>query len=40
MERYELLINGKWKPAHSGGTFSVYNPATTELIAEVAMGWA
>lgn len=40
MERYELLINGKWKPAHSGGTFSVYNPATTELIAEVAKGGA
>ncbi|MFH1742941.1 MAG: aldehyde dehydrogenase family protein [bacterium] len=36
MERYDLLINGKWVPARSGETFSVYDPARTEVIAEVA----
>lgn len=29
-------INGQWVDADSGETFPVYNPATQELIAEVA----
>ena len=32
------FINGEWVPAKSGKTFSTYNPATDELIAEVAEG--
>ena len=33
-----LLINGKWKPSISGRTFTVFNPATGENLAEVASG--
>ncbi len=36
MERYELLIDGKWQPAVSGETFTTYNPAKGEAIAEIA----
>src|SRR6187399_835110 len=32
----QLLINGQWVPSASGKTFSTYNPATEELIADVA----
>lgn len=32
----EAFINGAWTPADSGKTFPVYNPATGELLAEVA----
>lgn len=34
--RQDLLIGGKWSPAESKETFPVCNPATGELIAEVA----
>jgi phenylacetaldehyde dehydrogenase len=33
-----LLINGQWGPAASGQTFPTYNPATGEVICEVAAG--
>ncbi|MEM0915202.1 MAG: aldehyde dehydrogenase family protein, partial [Planctomycetota bacterium] len=33
-----MLINGKWVQAHSGKTFDVFNPATDEVIAQVAEG--
>lgn len=34
----QLLIDGQWRPAVSGKTFDVYNPATGEVIARVAEG--
>lgn len=34
----QLLIDGQWCDAVSGETFSTYNPATGEKIAEVALG--
>ncbi len=34
----KLLIDGKWVPAASGSTFGVTNPATGEVIAQVAEG--
>ncbi|MGH8611121.1 MAG: aldehyde dehydrogenase family protein [Gammaproteobacteria bacterium] len=34
----KLLIDGAWVPAASGKTFPVYNPATSEVIAQVAEG--
>lgn len=34
----QLLIDGSWVSAHSGKTFEVYNPATAEVIAQVAEG--
>src|SRR6201996_8659007 len=36
----QLLINGEWMDAASGKTFSVYDPATGETIAQVAEGEA
>ncbi len=36
METYELLINGKWKPAKSGEIFEGLNPALTQPLARVA----
>src|SRR5580704_5758763 len=33
-----LLINGKWVAAVSGKTFPTYNPATGEVLAQVAEG--
>jgi len=33
-----VLIDGQWRPAHSGRTFSVYDPATTEPLFDVADG--
>ena len=35
---HKLLINGEWRPAVSGKTFEVFNPATGEVIARVAEG--
>lgn len=32
----ELYINGKWRPAKSGKTFQVEDPATQEILSEVA----
>src|ERR1700734_3982513 len=34
----KLLINGKWVDAASGKTFASYNPATGEVLANVAAG--
>jgi phenylacetaldehyde dehydrogenase len=34
----KLLINGKWVDAASGKTFATYNPATGEVLANVAAG--
>src|SRR5215510_6847572 len=34
----KMLINGKWVAAASGKTFPTYNPATGEVLAEVAEG--
>src|SRR5215470_17722862 len=34
----QCLINGKWQPAKSGKTFETINPATEEVIANVAEG--
>ena len=34
--RKQLLINGEWRDASSGATMPVVNPATEEVIAEVA----
>ena len=34
----ECFIDGKWRPAMSGKTFETINPATEEVICEVAEG--
>ena len=34
----DLFINNEWRPAASGLRFPVENPATEEVIAEVALG--
>ncbi len=34
----QLFINGQWQEAASGRTFPTINPATTEVIAEIAEG--
>jgi phenylacetaldehyde dehydrogenase len=39
-EKHQLLIGGSWKPAQSGETFNVENPATEAVIARVARGGA
>jgi len=36
--KHKMLINGKWVAAASGKTFPTYNPATGEVLAEVAEG--
>ena len=36
--RADLFINNEWRPAASGKRFPVENPATEEVIAEVAQG--
>jgi len=38
VQQAQLYINGEWRPARSGRTFAVRNPATREVIAEVADG--
>ncbi|KKK37816.1 aldehyde dehydrogenase [Mesobacillus campisalis] len=37
---FPLFINGKWQQAASMGTFDVHNPATGDVVAEVAKGSA
>ena len=37
-ERRKMLINGKWVEAISGKTFPTYNPATGEVLAQIAEG--
>ena len=34
----KMLINGTWREAVSGKTFQTYNPATGDVLAEVAEG--
>ena len=36
--RTDLFINNEWRPAASGKRFPVENPATEELLADVALG--
>jgi aldehyde dehydrogenase (NAD+) len=36
LERYDLFIDGKFRPASSGKRFATENPATEETLAEVA----
>jgi succinate-semialdehyde dehydrogenase/glutarate-semialdehyde dehydrogenase len=36
----ELFIDGKWTPSSSGATFPVENPATNQVLAQVADGTA
>ncbi len=36
--KHKMLINGKWVEAASGKTFSTYNPATGDVLAEIAEG--
>ncbi|HEY0385553.1 MAG TPA: aldehyde dehydrogenase family protein [Pyrinomonadaceae bacterium] len=36
--KYQLFIDGKWVDAESGKTFTTPNPATGEILAEVAEG--
>jgi phenylacetaldehyde dehydrogenase len=36
--KHKMLINGKWVDSASGKTFPVYNPATGEVMAQVAEG--
>ena len=38
VKQTECFINGEWVPASSGKTFATVNPATEEVIAEVAEG--
>ena len=37
---HKLLIDGEWVEAASGKTFETLNPATEEVLAEVAHGQA
>jgi delta 1-pyrroline-5-carboxylate dehydrogenase len=37
-KKRQMLINGKWVDSASGKTFSTYNPATGEVLANVAEG--
>ena len=36
--KHKLLINGKWVESASGKTFPTYNPATGEVLAQIAEG--
>ena len=36
VEQKQLFINNEWRPAASGKTMEVINPATEEVIAAVA----
>ena len=36
--KHKMLINGKWVNSASGKTFPTYNPATGEVLAEIAEG--
>lgn len=38
VKQSEMFVGGKWVPAHSGQTRTIYNPATAEPIAEVPSG--
>ena len=34
-QKYQMYVNGEWVASNSGKTFSVYDPSTEEVIAEV-----
>jgi len=36
--KHKMLINGKWVDSASGKTFPTYNPATVEVMAQIAEG--
>ncbi len=36
-KEYELLIDGKWRPAEGGQCFEVENPTTGETVARTTM---
>jgi phenylacetaldehyde dehydrogenase len=38
LKSHKMLINGKWVEAASGKTFPTYNPATGEVLSQVAEG--
>jgi 1-pyrroline dehydrogenase len=40
VKQSEMFVGGKWVPAQSGQTRTIYNPATAEPIAEVPSGGA
>ena len=40
VKTYQLYINGRWVEAAGGRTFEVHNPATGDVLAEVADGGA
>ena len=35
-KKYQLFIDGEWRDASDGETLKTYNPATGELLAEIA----
>ena len=35
-DKYKLYINGQWRDASDGATIKTYNPATGELLTEIA----
>jgi len=37
-KKQKMLINGKWVDSASGKTFPTYNPATGEVLSNVAEG--
>src|ERR1700736_6694900 len=37
-KKHKMLINGKWVDSASGKTFPTYNPATGEVMAQIAEG--
>lgn len=38
MEKYKMYIGNRWVPASPGKTYTVTNPATEEIIAEIPLG--
>lgn len=38
MKKYKLYIDGKWAESSIGKSYDVLNPATEEVVAEVAEG--
>ncbi len=35
-KKYQLFIDGQWRDSSEGQTLKTYNPATGELLAEIA----
>ena len=36
IQQFPMFLNGQWTPVSSGETFDVINPATSEVVAQVA----